>query len=191
MDTFNTLTEIIRNRRAVFPSVYTGETVENRIIEEILENANWAPTHKFTEPWRFMVFTGDSLKSLSDYMGDYYRNNTPAENFSQHKFEKTIKKPLVSSHVIALCMKRDEKKSVPEWEEIAALSCAVQNMWLSCTAAGLGCYWSSSGSAINASEFLRLEDGQKCYGWFFIGVPKEGVTLQGQRKPISEKVQWV
>ena len=124
-------------------------------------------------------------------MGDYYRQNTPAEKFSQLKFDKTIKKPLASSHVIAICMKRDEKESVPEWEEIAAVSCAVQNMWLSCTAAGLGSYWSSSGSALKATEFLQLEDGTQCYGWFFIGVPKEGVALEGQRKPITEKIRWV
>ena len=191
METFNTLTNIIRNRRAIFPSVYTGEKVEDSIIEAILENANWAPTHKFTEPWRFIIFSGDSLKSLSSYMGEYYENNTPTEKFSELKYNKTIKKPLVSSHVIAICMKRDEKLTIPEWEELAAVSCAVQNMWLSCTAAGLGSYWSTSGSALNASEFLNLEEGTKCYGWFFIGVPKEGVTLHGQRKPVSEKTKWV
>jgi len=29
-----------------------GKHVDNAIIQQMLENANWAPTHKLTEPWR-------------------------------------------------------------------------------------------------------------------------------------------
>ena len=45
-------------------------------IEQILENANWAPNHKKTEPWRFKVFRGAALERLSDYLGEWYRANT-------------------------------------------------------------------------------------------------------------------
>ena len=33
----------------------------------------------------------------------------------------------MSDAVVLICMKRDEKESVPEWEEIAATAMAVQN----------------------------------------------------------------
>ena len=52
---------LILNRRSVFPKDYTGEKVNDAIVQQMLENANWAPTHKLTEPWRFTVFTGDGL----------------------------------------------------------------------------------------------------------------------------------
>lgn len=46
---------------------------------------------------------------------------------------------------IAIYVKKDPKpgKAMPEWEETAAVSCAVQNMWLMATALGLAGYWTS------------------------------------------------
>ena len=35
-------------------------------------------------------------------------------------------------------MTKDESNRVPEWEEIAAVSMAVQNMWLSCYVNDIG-----------------------------------------------------
>ena len=52
-------------------------------------------------------------------------------------------------------MKRDEKKSIPEWEEIASVSMAVQNIWYRVTHE-IGCYWSSPKYANELSEFLNL-----------------------------------
>ena len=49
------LSEIIKNRRSIFPESYTQEEIPTNIIEQILESANYAPTHKLTQPWRFTV----------------------------------------------------------------------------------------------------------------------------------------
>lgn len=175
----------------MYPSMYSGEKISDEIIERILENANWAPTHRMTEPWRFIIFKGDRLKDLSDYLGSYYLKNTLPEKISQQKLKRTKNKALKSSHVIAICMQRDPEERVPEWEEIAAVGCAVMNMWLSCSSLGLGCYWSSPSSALNANEFLSLPTGQKCLGWFYIGVPVEVMTLEGKRSAIQEKIKWM
>ena len=40
-------------------------------------------------------------------------------------------------------MQRDPGERIPEWEELASVACAVQNMWLSATSYGIGAYWSS------------------------------------------------
>ena len=145
---------VIRNRRSVFPPMYTGEVIEDEIIEQILENARWAPNHKRSEPWFFKVFTGESLKALSAYSGDWYMTYTPKEKFSDKKYEKTKLKALQSSHVIAVIMERNEPL-LPEWEEIAAVACAVQNMWLTATAYGLGAYWSTPQYALQGDCFLN------------------------------------
>ena len=36
-------------------------------------------------------------------------------------------------------MDRNTENLIPEWEEIAAVSMSVQNMWLTCTANEIGC----------------------------------------------------
>ena len=46
------INDLIRRRRAIFPKSYLpNQPVSREIIEQLLENANWAPTHKLTEPW--------------------------------------------------------------------------------------------------------------------------------------------
>lgn len=181
---------LIRKRRAIFPETYIDKPIPEPIIRVILENANCAPTHKLTEPWRFKVFRGNALSRLSAYLANWYKNSTPAELFSEKKYQKTRQKPLRSSCVIAICMQRDPKESVPEWEEIASVACAVQNMWLTCSAYEIGCYWSSSKSIINADQFLGLQAGERCLGLFYMGYHNMP-EIPGKRKPIDEKVTWM
>jgi len=185
------VSQLIRNRRSIFPDVYTGETIDEEIVKEILENANWAPNHRKTEPWRFKVFSESALKKLGAWLADHYKNNTPPESFKPKKVEKTLKKAEKSSHVIAICMQRDPAESLPEWEEIAAVSCAVQNMWLTCSAYGIGCYWSSPKSINDIGEFLGLNEGERCLGFFYMGVHNLPVALQSKRGPITEKTEWL
>ena len=185
------LAGLIANRRSIFPKMYNGEEIEDKIIWEILEAANWAPNHKKTEPWRFKVFRKAALERLSTYSGNHYKVNTPNNEYSEKKHQKKKNSVLQSSCVIALCMKRDIKESVPEWEELAALSCAIQNMWLMSTAYGIGAYWSSPAAALEATEFLNLEDGEQCYGFFFMG-KWDYVELKSPRNStIKEKVEWM
>jgi nitroreductase len=185
------INELIRSRRAIFPAMYqSGKAIPKEVILQILENANWAPTHKLTEPWRFKIFRGASLQKLSDFMGDYYKKNTPDESFSEMKYNKTIKKPLQSSCVIAICMQRDPNESIPEWEEIASVACAVQNMWLTATSYGIGAYWSSPKSIHSTAELLGLQDGQRCLGFFYMGYYLKS-ELSGVRKPIQDKIEWM
>jgi nitroreductase len=185
------ISELIHRRRSIFPATYTGEKVDDDIIQKILENANQAPSHKNTEPWRFHVFCGERLKELSKFFQNTYQEKMITSDFSEVKYNKLGKNPLMSSHVIAICMQRDSSQSIPEWEEMAAVACAVQNIYLSVTAAELGGYWSSPDLMIeNIGDFIQLEKEEKCFGFFYIGVPIKGIELNVVKKPLKEKVKW-
>lgn len=190
LDYFN---QLIRSRRSVFTKDYSGEKVDYTIIRQMLENANWAPTHKLTEPWRFVVFSGEGLKKLATFQSECYKQVTQAKGtFDEKKYEGLKSKPLECSHIIAIGMKRDEKKSVPEWEEMGAVFCAVENMYLTATAYGIGCYLSTGGitSFEEAKEFFGLGKEDKLLGFLNVGVLKS-TPLEGRRKPIAEKVKWI
>jgi len=186
-----TLDEIIKKRRSIFPGMYTGEKIDDIQVKQIIENANWAPNHRKTEPWRFKVFTGDALARLGDFLAEKYKETTPPEKFKEMKYKKTRKKLDKSSHVIALCVKRDPQEVLPEWEELAALSCAVQNMYLSCTARGIGCYWSSPKTIIGKPSILDLPDDERCYGLLFMGVPMEELGAKSTRGDVTLKTEWI
>lgn len=185
--------KLIRERRSFFQGDYTGERVDDSIIEQMLENANWAPTHKFTEPWRFIVFTGEGLKKLAETQAEFYKEYTTNDNsFKEERYQNLLKKPMLSSHIIVVGMKRDEKKSVPEIEEMGAVFCAVQNIYLTATAYGVGCYLSTGGITYfeGAQEVLGFDRDDKLIGFMHVGIPK-AVIHTGKRKAIEEKVAWI
>ncbi len=180
--------DLIKKRRAVFPVQYNSEPIADEVISKVLEAANWAPTHRRTEPWRFKVLRGDSKKRLGVFLSDKYQE-TEAKPKSV-KVKKLRDNPQRAAVVILICMQRDPKESVPEWEEIAATAMAVQNMWLMCAELGVGSYWSSPSLIDYIGEFTDLSDGEKCLGLFYMGYYDED-QQPGSRQPIEEKVKWL
>ena len=185
--------KVIEGRRSVYQQQYSGERVDDTIVRKILSNANWAPTHKLTEPWRFVVFTGDGLKKLASFQAELYKRVTTASaTFKEDRYQNLLTKPMLSSHIIAVGMKRDEKKSVPEIEEIGAVFCAIENMYLTATAYGVGCYLSTGGVTYfdEAKEFFGLGTEDRLIGFFNLGMSRIDVP-SGKRKPIEDKVVWI
>ena len=152
--------------------------------------ANWAPTHRRTEPWRFKVFHSEaSRKALSAFLEDTYRKT--ANPFSEIKCQKMGEKPLQSACVIAICMQRDSKASLPEWEEIAATAMAVQNMWLMATEMGIGAYWSSPSLLQYMHHHIPMEEGERCLGLFYMGKYSASLPPGTRQTSIAEKTVWV
>jgi nitroreductase len=183
----------MKQRRSVFPKQFDeGKHVPDAIIEQILENATWAPSHGNLQPWKFVVFSGDGLKKLAAFQSELYKETTAAENFKQATYENLQTNPLKASHVIAICMKRDPNKKFPEVEEICATATAVQNIYLSVAAHGLGGYWTTGGVTYRpqAKGFFGLGEDDKLLGFFYIGyiaIP----SPDNKRAPLEEKVVWV
>ena len=180
--------DLIKHRRSVFPAQYIDKPIAKADIEKILEAANWAPNHRMTEPWRFKVMQGDKQAQLGQFLSNTYIDITPKPK--QFKAKKLIENPKKAGAIIAICMQRDPIESVPEWEEIAATAMAVQNMWLCCTEMGIGCYWSSPSLVTYMNEFLPMNEGEKCLGFFYMGY-YEGELAEQVRKPIGDKTVWL
>lgn len=183
------LTNIIQRRRSIFPVSYTKEEIPVAIIKQILESANYAPTHKFTEPWRFIVFRNEGKLKLGQELARLYKETTPAHQFLQKKYDSIIEKAQQSSCIITLNAQLNSDK-VPEWEELAALACAVQNMALTAEALKVGAYWSSPGMIADLKDYLNLGNTEKCFGLFYMGYHNEEPRA-AKRGAIEEKIKWV
>ncbi|WP_052346337.1 nitroreductase family protein [Hymenobacter swuensis] len=185
------ITQLIRARRSMQPVQFEpGRVVPEALLRELLENAIWAPTHKRTEPWHFTIFGGEGRRRLADFQAELYRA-TAGEKFQEAKLEKMRNNPLLSSHIIAIGLRRNPE--VPEVEEVAAVACAVQNLHLSAVAHGLAGFWSSGGVTYlpEANPFFGLGPDDRLLGFFYLGYPKPGATARSTRKPLAEKVTWV
>ncbi|MGA0408414.1 MAG: nitroreductase family protein, partial [Limisphaerales bacterium] len=76
------LSAIIRSRRSIKPNLMDPDKpVDPMLLDTLLENANWAPTHGLTEPWRFTVFTGTARRKLAGFLQGLYQVLTPAHAF--------------------------------------------------------------------------------------------------------------
>lgn len=185
------ISELIRHRRTILPKDYSPREVHREIVERLLTNGTWAPTHGLTQPWRFHVFMGPARDRLSAFLGETYRTTTPAEKFLQKKFDNMTQRPLQSSVVIALGMARDPKEKISERDEMLAVACAVQNMHLTCTAYGLGAFWATGGPMTGAAMrgFLGLGDQDLALGLFYVGYPAVDWP-QGHRRPLENVTIW-
>ena len=161
------LKEIIESRRSIFPKDYTGEEIEQEILDEILRSATFAPNHKRTKPWRFKIFKGEEKSRLGEKLAEIYKNTVAPQHFLEKKYLSISEKAAKANVIVTISV--NFSGLLPEWEEIAATAMAVQNMYLTCTAHGIGSYWSSPGMIKHLDEFLNLEENQKCYGLFYIG----------------------
>ncbi len=183
--------DLLRQRRSTYPNDYSDKVIDKNILEDILENARWAPTHKKTEPWRFIVFQKSRLKEFSAEMMKAYKRYFSQDKWNERKMKKIEKNPLKAGAIIAVVLDRHEEL-IPEWEEIAAVAMAVQNIYLGCQANDLVGYWSTPSFRTEMEEYLGLNETQKSLGFFYIAHPKDDIVLAPrERKPLDQKVRWV
>ncbi|RXZ84082.1 nitroreductase [Paenibacillaceae bacterium] len=179
--------EAIRSRRSI--GRLKDHAVEDKLIHEILEAGNWAPSHHGTEPWRFYVMTGDGRNVLADAYGDIAveaAGETPVDR-EKHR-AKAFRAPLV----IAVAVSPSPAPRVVRAEELAAAQAAVQNMLLAAHALGLAAIW-RSGEPMYHSRMqaaFELAEEEELVALLYIGEP-DMVPPQGKRRPYEEKTTWL
>lgn len=184
------ISDVIKSRRATPPKFLSKKEVSKVVIQRILENANWAPNHKNTEPWRFKVYTGKSKQKLSNEIYSLLINKIESgESLNSQKVDK-FKSSIESVPVaIAIIFERDAAERVPEWQEIAAVSMAVQNMWLTATDLDLGAFWATPEFLPFLNDIVGIQPRQKLLGFFYIGHIAMDYPSPG-RGDIALKVEW-
>jgi nitroreductase len=189
-DTFAAISSVIKNRRTTKPAEMNGNKIPDEQVTALLELANWAPTHANTEPWKFIVYADGT--EFGKQHATLYKANTPAESYMQMTYEKLLHMGDKASHVIIGMMQRRPLTRIPVLEEIAATACAMQNILLGATAAGIASYWGTGGMTHTPAmkQFLQLGDDDVVMGVLYLGYADYEPT--GKRNtPISEKVKWI
>lgn len=184
------LFEAIRTRRSFGLKELSPEPIGLDLVTQILEAANWAPSHKKTEPWRFVVYSGDGRAALGAAFGEAYRLLNTGDRYSPSAEQSQRERVWQAPVWIALGMQPDPK--LPEWEELVAFGSAVQNAQLMASALGLASKWTSGAVAIHArvAEAVGFGPDTQLFGFLYVGWPAGGWP-EGKRRPLEEKVRWV
>ncbi len=185
------LTKIIRGRRSVYADDYLDQPIPEEIIREVLINATWAPTFKMTQPWRFIVLQDQQRQPFGDFIAAYYRERLPAAQWPPLREERARNYPSKAACMIVIIMQRHQKVEISEWEEMAAVCCAVQNMALTCEAYHIGGYWDTSAACIAYAQQLDLQSHERCLGFFYMGYyDRAAYQCVKRRTGIDQKVEW-
>lgn len=123
---------------------FTGKVLSSSFVHTLLETATKAPNHKRNQPWRFVVVAGEEIPALLDRLLPAARAGLgsspgPEQVAKIDKLERSVRKLGAVVYVTSL---RDAD-TTRDWENYAAVVCAVQNLMLLGVEAGLGSFWST------------------------------------------------
>ena len=188
----------IKRRRSMGVARLRLDPVPPELIDRALQMADWAPSHGDTEPWRFVVYSGEARVALGQAFAVAYRQEAEQEGteFKQATFdaqrERAQGAPVWISIGMQPALTSGGTPKMEEEEELLAMGGAVQNLHLTANALGLAGMWLSKGVFRHASvaEFVGLTPPLgRLLGFFALGWPATEWP-EGERRPLSEKVRW-
>ncbi|MCU0798006.1 MAG: nitroreductase [Akkermansiaceae bacterium] len=186
---------IYEERRTYKPAAMDpSRPVSRDVIDSLLQAACWAPTHGLTQPWRFHVFdTPPSRAELAEGLTSIFDAVMPEAKRDPAKRAKLADGPLRAPVVIALLARIQPAGLIPEWEEIAAVSCAAQNLMLAAHERGIGSFWSTPPAACSAEfvSWLGADADHRAMGLIYLGYPLPGLALPAStRAPLEKHRFW-
>lgn len=186
-EVFNT----IKNRRTV--GGMNDQVPPKESIDRMLEAGTWAPNHHLTEPWKFIVVTGEARDRLSKALKKvaYGRVREPDSESGQKKIEKIGNRLFLSPVIIFIVYVPSDNPKADPLEDRAAVAITGQNMMLVAEEEGLNTQW-LSGPIYNVDLFrdaLGLVDDEEVYGLMPVGY--SSINKQGKRTPFEEKTVYL
>ena len=184
-------TELLRDRRSISPERYSTRKVHKEIVEQVLTNATWAPTHGMTQPWRFKAYVGEGMKRIGPKLAEWYAQHA-GEQASASKVAKLEARGEEVTALVVLGLEPDPNGRISIEDERMAVACAAQNMYLTCTAHGIGGFWSTPKflQLPEVKAFVGLPENGEVLGIFYMGYPEDGAWPKSHRKPLEYVTDW-
>jgi nitroreductase len=182
-----------RTRRTIKPALMdTTRDIPHELLVEILEDAQWAPTHGLNQPWRFHVFTGSSRIRLADALQSLYDSLTPQGEIRPEKRAKLREALLQAPACVAVSALAESGGKISRLDEICSTACAVQNLLLSAHQRGVGSFWSTAPVTCHGefTKWLGLDSRHISMGLVYLGYPKDGDEPRSARVPLIERVTF-
>lgn len=171
--------ETIQGRRTI--ELFLQTPVPERLIDDAIEAATWAPNHHVTEPWHFYTLGRATKERCLDLCRDIVSQkvNEKAGDFKRQSWSE---KP---GWLVVTCQRSDDP--LREREDYAACSAALQNLMLFLWKAGVGCKW-TTGDITRDSRFFEIigidEAAAFVVGLIWYGYPK--LTPTQSRKALRD-----
>lgn len=160
------LYKAIYSRRDV-RSHFTSNPIKDDILSKILHAAHHAPSVGFSQPWNFILIKDDKTKKKikESFDEEKERSSQLVEEPKKSKYLSFKLEGILESPV-NLCVTYDPTKfgpfvigrtSIPE-AGLYSVCCAIQKLWLSARAEGIGLGWVSILSNDTLKKILEIPE---------------------------------
>ncbi len=186
----NEVIRAIRTRRSA-AKLSAERPVSRETVELVLDAAIWAPNHHLTEPWRFVVITGDERRRFGEAVEDAILSTSADPAPSPEMVARERMRPMTAPVVIAVvCSPNEDERAIPQ-EELVACGGALQNMLLAAHSFGLGTKIKTGAYSYSlvVRNFLKMKDSESLIAFVYLGFP-EGEARPGKRVGLEGKVDW-
>lgn len=167
--------------------MFEDREVEPKEVKELLKTAIWVPNHKMTQPWRFVIITGETKEQLAQLAGDYMGKGKQGEerDSAVQKAYQTFKQVPVFLMVL---MEENHILKLNQ-EDYAATSLIIHNLSLLAWEKGLGMVWKTGPLTDDPAfrELIGINKGEKFVGMVQIGYPKK-VPKARPRIDVEERI---
>ena len=190
------LAQVVTSRRDI--RRYRNEDVPDELLTRVLEAGHAAPSVGHSQPWRFIVVRSQATRDRAAHLADAARIKQArsmvtdrANRLLDLKLEGLREAPL---GIVVACDRRTPASGVLgratfEDTDLWSCACAIQNMWLTARAYGLGMGWVTLFEPDDLAQLLNLPDGVETLGWMCLGWPDERPPEPGlQRAAWSTKL---
>jgi 5,6-dimethylbenzimidazole synthase len=195
--------DVITRRRDV-RAEFTGEPLDEAVLDRVLTAAHSAPSVGMSQPWDFVVVESLTTRTaFRDHVTDErdtFRASLPEER--RATFDK-IKIEGICESSMGVVVTHDQSRGgqhVLGRHAIAdtglySTCLAIQNLWLAATAEGLGLGWVSFYREEFLQELLDIPEGIRPIAWLCLGTVTHLETVPDlerhgwrQRRPLAEAV---
>ena len=172
---------------------FRPDAVSKELIGRLLDCAVRAPNHKLTEPWRFVVLTGQARDTFADIRAQHRlkRFDNPVSPEAQAAADKVRREARETPAyiVVASVLSPDD---LTREEDYAATMMATQNLLTAAQALDMGTYV-RTGGVMQAPALLQLAKipaDQRVVAVVSLGYPAEPDAPR-RRKPWSDFTRWI
>lgn len=196
------LAAVVAGRRDI--RRYRPDAVPDELVSAVLEAGHRAPSVGHSQPWRFIVVTDPSTRDRAAAMADRARVEQASVMASERaarmldlKLEGLREAPV---GIVVACDRRTPATGVlgrATFPDADLWSCAtaIENMWLTARAHGLGMGWVTLFDPDELADLLGLPEDVVTLGWLCLGWPDERPPSPGleraawsKKAPLSDVV---
>jgi 5,6-dimethylbenzimidazole synthase len=186
------LRDIIRNRRDVRGNRFVDKPVEQAVLQQLLDAAQYAPSVGFSQPWEFVIIRDKATRQQvkESFAVENEKGVTAFETAKQEAYARLKLEGIMEAPVnIAVFYKPSNKPVLGQtsMEEVGLYSvvCAIQNMWLTARAFNLGIGWVSILDPEKVKHILSAPLANKLVAYLCVGY-----TNGFYPQPELELLQW-